>query len=127
MITVVPPLTDVNITSDPPSPIRPIGARVRLNCSCDIASSLPSEYADVDIIVRFSLTDVTGGQLVTTAPSVSGSVYTSSAVISSFQWDQSGVYNCRVDVSTRSSFILGTGKSATKRITVGNKTNIILD
>ena len=76
----------------------------------------------MDIIVKFTVTDETGGQLVTTAPSVSGSVYTSSAVISSFQWDQSGVYNCRVDVSTQSSFIVGTGKSASKRITVGNKT-----
>jgi hypothetical protein len=120
-IITVPPLTDISIISDPPSPIRSVGARVRLNCSYDTASSLPSEYADVDIIVRFSMTDVTGRRLSTTAPMMSGSVYSSSAVINSFQRDQSGVYNCRVDVSTRSSFITGTGKSVMKRITVGNK------
>ena len=124
-IITVPPLTDVSIVSDPPSPIRPIGARVRLNCSYDTASSLPSEYTDVDIIVRFSLTDATGRRLVTTAPMVSGSVYSSSAVINSFQWDQSGLYNCQVDVNTRSSFIVGTGKFTMKRITVGNKLVLI--
>ena len=110
----------MNIISDPPSPIRPIGARVRLNCSYDTASNLPSEYSDVDIIVTFSLTDATGRQLTTTAPTVSGSVYSSSAVINSFQWDQSGLYNCQIDVSTRSSFIIGAGKSTMKRITIGN-------
>ena len=116
----------MHITSNPPSPIQHIGTNVKINCSCDIGPSLPAKYVDVGIIVSISLRDPAGQQLTTTAPSVSGSVYTSSAVISSFQWDQSGIYSCRARVSTQSSFIVGTEKSVMKRITIGNILLVLL-
>ena len=110
------------MTSDPPSPIRPIGTSVSLNCSCDIAQSVPAEYIDtLDITVSISLQDPSGRQLATNAPLVSGTVYTSSAMISSFGRDQSGVYTCTASVSTSSAFITGREISIQKRVTTGNK------
>ena len=115
-------MIELTLTSDPPSPIRPIGASVSLNCSCDIAQSLPAEYINVlELTVSISLQDPSGRQLATTAPQVSGTVYSTSAVISSLGRDQSGVYTCTASVRTSSSFIIGREVSIQKRVTTGNK------
>ena len=109
------------MTSDPLSPIRPVGTSVSLNCSCDIAQSVPAEYIDIlDIMVSISLRDPLRGLLATTATSVSGTVYTSSAVISSFGRDQSGIYTCTASVNSLSSFIIGREISTQKQVTTGN-------
>ena len=112
---------ELNMTSDPSSPIRPIGSHVSLNCSCDIVPNLPAEYIDISVTVSISLRDPSGTLLSATVPLVSGSVYTSSAVISSFGQDHSGIYNCTASVRASSSFVIGREISIQKRVTTGNK------
>ena len=117
------PMIELNVISDPPSPIRPIRSRVSLNCSCDIAPNLPVEYIDIGLSVSISLRDPSGTLLSATvtahAPLFYGTVYTSSAVINSFGQDQSGIYNCTASVNS-SPFIIGRKASTLKRITTGN-------
>ena len=121
--TTLGPTIELNVISDPPSPIRPIGSRVSLNCSCDIAPNLPAEYIDIGVLVSISLRDPSGTLLSATvtvhAPLVYGTVYTSSAVINSFGRDQSGIYNCTASVNS-SPFIIVRKVSTLKRITTGN-------
>ena len=112
------------MTSDPSiaSPIQPIGTSISLNCSCDIAQTLPVEYVDIlDITVNISLRDPLMELLPTTVISVSGAVYTTSAVISSFGRNQSGIYTCTAFVNSPVSFIIGREISIQKHITTGNK------
>ena len=118
-INAVPPLMELSITSSPPSPIRPIGTGVIVNCSCDIGQSLPTRVLDIDIIVSISLRDPFGRLLATTIPLVNGSMYTSSAVISTFGRDQSGFYTCTASVRASSSFIVGIDTSKRTRVTTG--------
>ena len=121
MNTIPPgPMIELNMTSNLPSPIRPIASRVSLDCSCDIAPNLPAEHIDVGATVSISLSDPAGTLLSSTAPLVAGTVYTSSAVISSFGRDQSGLYTCTVSVTSSSSFVFGREMSIQKRVTTGN-------
>ena len=112
--------------SDSLSLIRPVGSRVNLNCSCDIAPNLPAEYIDIGITVTMSISlrDPSGRLSAITsakpAPSVAGNVYIITAVISSFGRDQSGVYICTASVRASSSFIIGRERSIEKHITAGN-------
>lgn len=115
------PMIELNMTSDPSSPVRPIGSRVNLNCSGDIAPNLPAEYIDIGVTVRISLQDPSGRQLATTAPLVFGTVYTSSAVISSFGRDQSGIYTCTASMRALTSFIIGREISTQMQVTTGNR------
>lgn len=118
---VVPSLTELRISSSPSSPIRPIGARVTINCSCDIAQSLPTRYIGTGVVVTvsISLRNPSGRLLATTSPVVNGSMYTSSAVVNSFERDQSGVYTCTASVRASSLFITTVDTFTTKRITSG--------
>ena len=110
---------ELSITNFPSSPIRPIGTSVTLNCSCDIGQSLPTRYLDIGVIVSISLRDPSGRLLANTTPPVTGSLYTSSAMISSFGRDQSGIYTCTASVRASSSFIISTDTSKRKQVTIG--------
>ena len=49
----------------------------------------------------------------------STTTFTSTATVSSFGRNQSGVYNCTATVSSTSSFIRSVSQSGTARVTVG--------
>ena len=107
----------MTVTSDPVSPVRPVGSNVVLTCMAVLSSSI-----DVQVTVRFQIsrTNPAGSSLSTTTPSMSGSTYTSRAVVSSFGRDQSGVYTCTAVVSSTSLFLTDSSTSGTVRVTTGN-------
>ena len=115
-ITVPAPVA-ITIASNKPNPIRPVGSTITLLCTVTWSSAV-----DVPVIVNVQLSDPAGRLLTTTLPSVSGSTYTSTAMINSFRRNQSGIYTCTVHVLTLTSpYISGTSKtrSGRARITAG--------
>ena len=95
-----------------PLMIRPIGSTVTLTCTADLDPAI-----DVPVTVNIQLSDPAGSPLSTTTPSVSGSTYTTAAIISSFGRSDSGVYNCSAVVSP--SFLSISSQSETLRVTTG--------
>ena len=119
---LVPPPTSVTITSDPVSPIRPVGSDVTLTCTVEF-----STVVNVELDVNTVWTGPDGFMTTNTAQPVMGSTttYTSTAMVSSFGRDQSGVYTCTATVSSTSSFITDSGsQSGTTRVTVGKGANL---
>ena len=107
----------MTITSDPGSPIRPIGSDVTLTCTVELSSTV-----DVPVTVNTAWTGPAGFITTNTAQPVMGSIttYTSTAMVSSFGRDQSGNYICAVTANSTSIYITGHGsKSRTARVTVG--------
>ena len=106
----------VRITRFPASPIRPVGSDISLSCTVDLDPAV-----NVPVTVTTVWTGPAGFMTTTTAQPVMGSTttYTSTAMVSSFGRDQSGVYNCTATVSSTSSFITSSMASASTRVTVG--------
>ena len=105
------------MTGNKPNPIRPVGSIVTLTCTVELSPAV-----DVPVTVNVQLSDPAGSPLTTTPPSVSGSTYITTTMISSFGREQSGVYTCAVNAATTSttSFITGSKVGfGTARITIG--------
>ena len=112
---VVPAPMLTSITSKPASPIRPIGSAVNLTCTVVL-----SPLVDVPVTVAIHLSDPSGSLLATTTPSVSGSTYTSTAMISSFGKEESGFHTCWASISSNLPFIRDSRpNSVTSKVTVG--------
>ena len=104
-----------SITSNPASPIRPIGSAVTLICTVVLSPAV-----DVPVTVNIHLNDPVGSPLITTTPSVSGSNYTSTAMVNSFRREDSGLYMCRVSISSTLPFIRNSNpKSVASKVTIG--------
>ena len=101
------------------SPIRP-GFDVTLTCTVILRSG-PEIDIPLTVTMLLSRTDPAGSPLTTTTPSMSGSTYTSTAMVSSFRRDQSGNYTCTATVSSTSpnSFLTVSSGSDIIRVTVG--------
>ena len=82
---------------------------------------LRSEAVGLPATVNVQLSDPAGSPLTTTTPSMSGSTYTSTAMVSSFGRDQSGNYTCTVIInSTLYPFLIDSdSQSDVIRVTVG--------
>ena len=108
----------MNITSDPVSPIRPVGSDVTLNCTVELSTTV-----DILVIVNTEWTGPDGLTTTNTAQPVMGSTttYTSTAMVSSFGRDQSGVYTCTATASPTLSLFLMRGGSqrGTVEVTTG--------
>lgn len=65
-----------------------------------------SAAVNVPVRVDIQLTDPVGSQLMTINSSVSGSTYTSRAMVSSFGRDHSGLYSCSATVRSTSPFLI---------------------
>ena len=105
----------MSVDSTPSSPIRPIGTDVMLTCTV----VLPSGTDSVMVDIQLSGPNPFVGQLAT-ATSNTGSTYTSTATISSFGRDESGIYNCSVMVSSTSPFLRNNySQFETTRVTTG--------
>ena len=84
---------------------------------------LRSAVIDIPVTVNVQLTDPAGSPLTTTTPSMSGSTYTSTAMISSFGGNQSGVYTCTAIInSTYNSFLIDSDSQSNMiRVTIGTR------
>ena len=113
----VPAPASIAIVSNKPNPIRPIGSTVTLTCTVELSPAV-----DVPVTVNIHLSDPAGSPLNTTLPLVSGSSYTTTAMISSFGRNQSGIYTCTMNTSsTLTSPFITSSKTrfGTFRITAG--------
>ena len=99
-------------TSDPAGIIT-AGDTVTLTCTVELSSAV-----DIPVIVNIRLTDPARIPLNATSPSKSGSAYTSTAMVSSFGRDQSGVYTCTATVNGSTSSFLSS-PYGTIKITTG--------
>ena len=107
----------MTITSDPVSPIWPVGSNVTLNCTVELSPAV-----DVPVTVNTVWTGPAGFMTTNTAQPVMGSTttYTSTAMVSLFGRNQTGKYTCTATVSSTSSFLTGSGSQyGIARVTVG--------
>lgn len=120
-IVSVPPSTSVMVTSAPASPIRPVESDVILTCTVEL-----STLVDVSVIVTTVWTGPAGFRYTNTAQPAMGSTstYISTATVSSFGRDESGIYTCVATVSSVSSFLRESITSTSTRVTVGKVTFI---
>ena len=99
-----------------------VGSDVTIQCTVVMTR------LEVDVNVTIHLNDPTGKNLITTTRSLTsfGSTYTSTATVSSFSRDQSGIYTCNVTYfSLNNPFLLDSDPHIeTLRITTGRCTVI---
>ena len=116
------PSPSVTITSVPLSPVRPVGSAASVTCTMefntmvDIPLTVTTEWIGPSGIM---VTDSTS----TEQPAVGNStIYTSTATISSFGRNESGLYTCKATSSSASlnPFIRDSTASSSTRVTVGN-------
>ena len=123
---IVPAPSSVTITSDQANPlaVRPVGmASVTLTCTVVLDSSV-----DVPVTVNTVWTGPDNFNRNIMAQQMgSTTTYTSTAMVSSFGRDQSGVYICTATVSSTSSYIMNSmASSSTIRVTVGKEHVVII-
>ena len=105
----------MTVTSIPHSPIRPVGSAVTVTCAVELSSMV-----DIPVTVVIEWTGPAGFMTIDTAQPVSVG-YTSMAIISPFGRNNSGIYTCRVTVSSASlnTFVRESVTSSSARVTVG--------
>ena len=105
----------MTVTSNPVSPIRPVGSDVTLTCTVELSPAV-----DVPVTVNVQLIDPAGRSLTISFVSVSSSIYASTATISSFGRNRSGVYTCTAFVSSTNIFLSDSdSQSGIARVTTG--------
>ena len=93
------PRPSMHIASNLTNPIRPIGSAVSLTCIVELSPAV-----DISVTVNVHLSDPAGRTLTTSTPAVSGSTHTTTATISSFGREQSGLYTCRASIGSSRSW-----------------------
>ena len=113
---IVPAPSSVTVTSNMPNPIWPIGSNVTLTCTVKLSPAV-----DIPVTVNTVWTGPAGFSTNITAQPVTGSTttYTSTAIVRSFEREQSGNYTCRATLTFESSFVDATPKSGIIFITTG--------
>ena len=76
------------------------GTDITLNCTVELSPAI-----DIPVTVNVQLTDPAGSPLINSTHSVSGSIYTVTVMISSFEGDQSGYYTCTAGITSTSPFL----------------------
>ena len=111
----------VAISSDPVSPIRPVGSDVTLTCTVELS---PAVVVPDRVTVNTVWTGPDGVTLSPTTPVMENLTrYTSTAMVDSFGRDHSGDYNCSATIKLTSSnmFIRESNvETGIALITVGN-------
>ena len=113
----------MSVDSNPPSLIQSIGIDVTVTCTVVLSSGSELDVP-VTVDIQISSLNPAVGQLTVTT-SKSSFTYSSSARISSFGRDKSGIYNCSVMVSSTSRFLKNNSQFITTRVTTGivNRSN----
>ena len=97
------------------------GSALTLTCSVELSPAV-----DVPVTVTTEWTGPAGFMTTTTAQPVMGSntTYTSTAMVTSFGGDESGVYNCTATVASVSPFLrISNSYSGTASINIGKSNN----
>ena len=100
-----------------PGIIRPVGSAVTMTCTVELSPAV-----DIPVTVTTVWTGPAGFMTTNTAQPAMGSTttYTSTATVSTFGRDQSGLYTCSATAITTSPFIIDSDShNGTAIITVG--------
>ena len=109
------------VTSDPVSPIRPIGSNITLSCIVELSPAV-----DVPVTVNFQLSNPNDSLLIITDSSEYDSTYVAMAMVTSFNRDVSGNYTCSAYISSSFLFISNSrSKIALTYVTVGKSCNLL--
>ena len=95
-LLLVPPPSSVTANSYPPSPIKPTGTTVTVNCTVTLSWPI----YDTSVAMTIHLIDPEGNTLVLSSTSVSSTVHFVTAEIAEFQREHSGVYNCTATIES---------------------------
>lgn len=123
IISQVPIITSVEVTSNKPNPIRPIGSDVVLTCTVEV-----NEAVSFPVNVTTSWMVLNGNSMITntTQPSMDilNTTYISTAWIKEFEIEKSGFYTCLAEAAVMAenltaSHIIHTVNMASKLITTG--------
>ena len=112
------------ISNDPVSPIRPVGSDVTLTCTVELSPAV-----DVPVTVNTVLTGPYGFMTTNTAQPVMRrtTTYTTTAMVSSFGRDQSGVYTRAATVNSASSLVSSSMGSVSELLLVKPKSSCMCD
>ena len=120
IVRISPPVPNqtVVITSNPVSPIHPIGSAITLICTVELNS-----FVDVTVNMNTQLSGPAGVTItpLTNSVMVNTTRYTSTSMVSSFGRNQSGEYTCTATVqlmTTNPLIIGGTGVTGMDSITI---------
>jgi hypothetical protein len=119
ILSLVPRPTAIRVSTNQVNP-HPIGSTVTLTCMADLDPAI-----DIPVTVNIQLSDPAGRTLTTTTPSVSGVTFTTTATISSFGRNNSGVYTCSAAISPSPSnrfLFSSSSQSETLSVTYGKDT-----
>ena len=118
LLSVVPAPTSVIVSPTSPGIVRPqFGSAITLTCTVEL-----SPVVNIPVNVTTMWAGPAGFKTTNTAQPVMGTTvnYTSTAVVSSFGRNESGVYTCTATATTTSPFLRdSTSNNGTARITVG--------
>ena len=122
--TVSSALESVTISSNISSPVyQSIGSAITLTCTVELSPLFLGVAMNISTKwigpARFMITNTAQPALGSTT------TYASSAIVSSFTRDHSGVYSCTATVSSTTSFLIGSGsesQTGRARVTVGKIT-----
>ena len=97
----VPAPVSVSVTSDPVSPIQPVGSAVALTCTVELS---PAVVTLANLTVTTVWTGPAGFNATNTAQPVMGNTttYISTAMVSSFGRNDSGYYSCKSNITSNS-------------------------
>ena len=104
----VPHPKSVIVTSHPITPIRPLGSNVTIICIVELTAAI----YDASLTIEVRLSDPVGSLLSGNTSSESDTVYTSRALISMFQRNQSGHYGCMATIRSPSVVKSVSGESS---------------
>ena len=92
------------LSSNTPNPVRPVGSAVNLTCTVYVDFSTPVDI-DIPVAVNIVVFQLHGILVTNASQLVTGgsTVYTFTAVVSSFGRDQSGSYRCRATLHPTST------------------------
>ena len=103
------------LSSSTPNPVQPIGSAVTLTCAVRVELS---QAVDIPVTVNMVWTGPAGFMTSNTSFHVGmqGTIsFTSTAMISSFEREQSGVYTCTATLNSTQFYTYVTNGSATAR------------
>ena len=108
-VYIVPMISSVVMRSSKDNPLVTVGSAVTLTCTVELGPAVvDSDLSMLVVDVQFSRDGTT---LALTGPTVTGTTFTNTIMLNSFEWNDSGNYNCTATVRPQSTSMYLTGSA----------------